>query len=66
MKDKVVTLRRKSFDDQENIGIKQPPKLNSADKSDNILLRRDAKISSILDIKKLEGRQSADKSMYLS
>lgn len=66
MKDKVVTLRRKSFDDQENIGIKQTPKLNSADKSDNILLRRDAKISSILDIKKLEGRQSADKSMYLS
>ena len=66
MKDKGLTLRRKSFDDQENIGIKQIPKLNSADKSDNILLRRDAKISSVLDIKKLEGRQSADKSMYLS
>ena len=65
MKEQPVSLRRKSFDDQENIGMKQSVKLNSADKSDNVLSRRDEKIS-IMDLKKSDGRQSADKNMYLS
>ena len=65
VKEHTPQLRRKSFDDQENLGIKQSPKINSADKSDNIFQKRDEKIS-LLDHKKDEGRQSADKLMYLS